>query len=105
MRIVCFFIGHDWSEWDMFSYVPKGGTGFATTVDKCSRSCTRCWHKEYKAWSPEEQELLAEMLGYLTANLNGYIGNLFGVTFMETKNKPPTTTQGWKQYFKAELRK
>lgn len=84
LRIVDYFIGHDWSEWGVFSYVPEGGTGFATVSDTNSRQCERCYAKEYRDWSDAENMQLMEMQIRFGSKLNGFIGTSHGVRFVDT---------------------
>ena len=82
--IVCFFVGHDWSDWEEFHHVPTGGTGFITLSEKNNRDCTRCWQREHKEWSDEEKKLLQGHYVRIGSKLDGYVGELYGVRFIQS---------------------
>ncbi len=89
LRTVCFFIGHDWSEW-LEMVGGEGFEGFVTISDKCSRECERCYKKEYRDWNAEEKKILDFNLSNPKFSLgNGEFGVLTGTTFFSTKKTRP----------------
>ncbi len=89
LRILCFFIGHDWGSWAKMQFVPEGGTGFATMAEKCTRPCSRCCKIGSKEWSVGDKALLRlNQLGTLKALKKGYFGSVHGVRFIEPVKKP-----------------
>lgn len=83
--------GHHWNHWTKFSYVPKGGTGFATIEPKQTRNCW-CYAFQERDWSKKNQKLLADMQKRLGTTLrSGLIGELYGIRFLESKSSPGVT--------------
>lgn len=80
LKVYCWIFGHLWLRWS----IPRDGD-WVTTTAKSQRNCNRCFGKQYRKWTEEEQKQIdANMKTVGKAMLTGLIGELYGVRFIES---------------------